>query len=149
MELSSSKNRVGSVSTCFILIRKLHFVRLVCLVCTTILNNWWQRFSNSASTDSKWYQWIEEQFNVSIATDRKIDFEQFRKALHLGKVPILWCYYISRFEFHAFLQSDWLFRQYGIWLKYRQRDFLWSKSLYKFVSPFSLAYIYMWGGGGV
>ena len=40
----------------------------------------------SASTDTKWYSWIEERFNISVAEDRKITFEQFKKALHLDKV---------------------------------------------------------------
>ncbi|CAB3980388.1 NADPH oxidase 5 isoform X1, partial [Paramuricea clavata] len=38
-----------------------------------------------ASTDTKWYLWIEERFNISMTDDRKITFEHFKNALHLDK----------------------------------------------------------------
>ena len=43
---------------------------------------------SSATTDSKWFEWIEEQFNVSSSQGRKITFEQFKETLHLEKVTV-------------------------------------------------------------
>lgn len=41
---------------------------------------------SSASVDTKWYQWIEDRFSISLSEDRKMTFETFKKALHLDKV---------------------------------------------------------------
>ncbi|CAB3992535.1 NADPH oxidase 5, partial [Paramuricea clavata] len=38
-----------------------------------------------SSTDTKWFLWIEERFNISVAEDLKITFHHFKKALHLDK----------------------------------------------------------------
>ena len=43
---------------------------------------------SSASADTKWYQWIEDRFSVTMSDDRKITFEHFKKALHLEKVRL-------------------------------------------------------------
>ena len=40
----------------------------------------------SATTDSKWYEWIEQHFNVASLKGRKITFEQFKETLQLEKV---------------------------------------------------------------
>ncbi|CAB3988696.1 NADPH oxidase 5, partial [Paramuricea clavata] len=38
-----------------------------------------------ASTDTKWFLWIEERINISMAEVRKLTFNRFKKALHLEK----------------------------------------------------------------
>lgn len=40
----------------------------------------------SATTDLKWFEWIEEHFNVASLQGRKITFEQFKETLQLEQV---------------------------------------------------------------
>jgi hypothetical protein len=40
----------------------------------------------SATTDIKWFEWIEEHFNVDSMQGRKITFEQFTETLQLEQV---------------------------------------------------------------
>ena len=57
-----------------------------------IYNDTYNNIFSSATTDSKWFEWIEEQFNVSSSQGRKITFEQFKETLHLEKVTIFLVY---------------------------------------------------------
>jgi hypothetical protein len=41
---------------------------------------------SSATTDLKWFEWIEEHFNVASLQGRKITFEQFKETLQLEQV---------------------------------------------------------------
>ena len=43
-------------------------------------------FLYSSTTDSKWYEWIEEKFSVDSNESRLITLEQFKKGLHIEKV---------------------------------------------------------------
>lgn len=40
----------------------------------------------SATSDTKWFEWIEEHFNVSSLEGRKITLEQFKETLQLEQV---------------------------------------------------------------
>ena len=43
-------------------------------------------FDFSATTDLKWFEWIEEHFNVASLKGRKITFEQFKETLQIEQV---------------------------------------------------------------
>ena len=43
----------------------------------------------SVDKDSNWLLWFENQFISIVGDDRQIDFEGFRKALHLSQVNTL------------------------------------------------------------
>lgn len=42
---------------------------------------------NSMGKDANWLSWFENQFSDIAGEDRQIDFEEFKKALQLSKVP--------------------------------------------------------------
>ena len=57
---------------------------------------------NSSSSDTKWLEWFEQKFSSLSGSSQEIDFDDFKKALHIKEVyiwlsivPLTFCYLTS------------------------------------------------------